>query len=100
MTASTFLGSDHRPFNARLESPIDRGWCPSTDDTLGSYLEIDLERDFAFCGIRVQGAKHGHVDTFELRFSRGRGGPFIPYGVVRDGITPISHLLHITTETT
>lgn len=100
MTASSFLGNDHRPFNARLRSPIDRGWCASRAGTRGSYLQIDLERDYAFCGIRVQGAKHGHVNTFELRFARGRGDPFIPYGVVRGGIVPTSHLLLITTETT
>jgi len=81
MTASSFLGNDHRPFNARLRSPIDRGWCASRAGTRGSYLQIDLERDYSFCGIRVQGAKHGHVNTFELRFARGRGDPFIPYGV-------------------
>ena len=84
MTASTFLGNDHRAFNARLASPIDRGWCASDSEALNSYLEIDLERDFAFCGIRIQGAAHGHVDSFQLRFARDKEGPFIRFGTVSD----------------
>lgn len=84
MTASTFLGNDFRPFNARLASPRDRGWCASADGAQGSYLEIDLERDFAFCGIRLQGAAHGHVNSFQLRFALDEEGPFIPFGTVRD----------------
>lgn len=80
MTASTVLGSDYRAFNARLDSPIDRGWCASANGAQGSYLEIDLERDYAFCGIRIQGAAHGHVNTFQLRFARDKEGSFIPFG--------------------
>jgi len=87
MTASTVLGSDYRAFNARLDSPIDRGWCASANGAQGSYLEIDLERDYAFCGIRIQGAAHGHVNTFQLRFARDKEGSFIPFGTVRDDVT-------------
>ena len=92
MTASTFLGRDHRPFNARLGSPIDRGWCPAAAGVRDSYLEINLERDFAFCGIRIQGAAHGHVNSFQLRFARDEEGPFIPFGTVRDDVTTANSL--------
>lgn len=86
MTASSSLGRNFRPFHARLASARDRGWCASTE-TLNTYLEIDLERDYVFCGIRVQGGTHGHVNTFQLRFARGKEGSFIPYDKVRDGVT-------------
>ena len=88
MTASTVLGNDYRAFNARLDSPLDKGWCTSATGTRNSYLEIDLEREIAFCGIRIQGAAHGHVNAFQLRFASGRGNPFIPYFRVRDGVRP------------
>ena len=87
MTASTFLGSDYRAFNARLDSSIDKGWCTSASGRVGSYLQINLERNFVFCGIRLQGAVHGHIDTFELRFAQSIEGPFIPFGRVRDDVT-------------
>ena len=86
MTASSTLGTDFSPFHARLGSARDRGWCASAG-TLNNYLEIDLERDYVFCGIRVQGGAHGHVNTFQLRFARGKGDSFVPFGKVRDGAT-------------
>ena len=84
MNASTFLGRDHLPSNARLKSPDDRGWCASSKGARNSYLEIDLKRDYAFCGIRIQGAARGHVDSFQLRFAHDKRGPFIPVDTVRD----------------
>ena len=82
--ATSFLGRDHRPFNARLKSPRDRGWCSTVSGRQNSYLEINLERDLAFCGIRIQGAARGHVNSFQLRFARDKRGPFVPFGTVRN----------------
>lgn len=87
INATSFLGNDYRPFNARLESPLDRGWCASASGALNSYLEIDLERDFVFCGIRLQGAAHGHVNSFQLRFARNTRGPFILFGTTFNRFT-------------
>jgi len=94
LTASTFLGNRFRAFNARLDSPGDNGWCSSFAGREGSYLEIDLRRDFAFCGIRLQGGDHGHVDTFQLRFAGAKEGPFTLFDTVREMMVQPSIACH------
>lgn len=84
MTASSSLGNANRPYFARIGSAAGDGWCTAQTPGVREYLQVDLEKDFVFCGIMVQGGFHGHVDTFQLEFSRKIGGSFIQYGKVRD----------------
>ncbi|KAL9954146.1 hypothetical protein ACROYT_G041645 [Oculina patagonica] len=82
ITASSSLGEVNRPWHARLGETRGDGWCAAQGRARRQYLEIDLEKDFVFCGITVQGGFHGHVDDFELEFARQKGGAFTPYGRV------------------
>lgn len=90
ITASSSLGPENEPYHARIGSAIGDGWCAATGGQNREYLEIDLERDYAFCGINVQGGFHGHVETFQLAFAQKEGAPFILYrGKVRDHVRAI-----------
>ena len=87
-TASSSLGPENEAWHARIGGIEGDGWCAARGTINRQYLQVDLKKDYVFCGITVQGGFHGHVDGFELEFARKEGGPFTPYRRVRYGVEP------------
>ena len=81
MTASSVLSIETRPYYARIGSPRGDGWCAGNKRN-GEYLQVDMGTDYVLCGIFVQGGFHGHVESFDLEFSRD-GSFYSPHSQVK-----------------
>ena len=81
MNASSFLSEETRPYFARIGSARGFGWCAKNERN-GEYLQVDMGRDYVLCGIFVQGGFFGHVESFDLEFSRD-GSFYSPHSQVK-----------------
>ena len=46
------------------------GWCAATSNNRNDWLQVDLGKDFALCGVATQGATfHAGVTDFQLSYS-------------------------------
>ena len=70
MTASSFssLGSNKSPYYGRLHGI--KAWCSETRNSINDWLQVDLGKEFALCGIATQGnILFSYVTNFKLSFS-------------------------------